>query len=160
MWPWNSAMVISMLCIGAVSWFLFFFIQKRLARLPIIPLQLFTRRSTLILLLQAPCYDFVWQVDLYFLPLYFQDVRGYTPLQAATLLLPLLVTLGVAGAVSGPMMTKFARYVLTGHMQLECILDGADCVSQIWSSVVARLCLLAAWCGPQSQLLTYDSSMG
>jgi hypothetical protein len=111
MWPWNSAMVVSMLCIGAISWFLFFFIQKRLARIPIIPLQLFTQRSTLILFLQAPCYDFVWQVDLYFLPLYFQDVRDYTPLQTATLLLSLLVTLSIAGAVSGPLMTKFARYV-------------------------------------------------
>jgi hypothetical protein len=104
-------MVVSMLCIGAVSWFLFFFIQKRLARIPIIPLRLFTQRSTLILFLQAPCYDFVWQVDLYFLPLYFQDVRGYTALQTATLLLSLLVTLSVAGAVSGPLMTKFVRYV-------------------------------------------------
>jgi hypothetical protein len=110
-WPWNSAMVISMLCIGAISWFLFFIVQKRLARIPIIPLHLFTQRSTLILFLQAPAYDFVWQVDLYFLPLYFQDVRGYTALQTATLLLPLLVTLSVAGAVSGPLMTKFARYV-------------------------------------------------
>lgn len=101
-----------MLCIGAVSWLLFFFIQKRLARIPIIPLRLFTQRSTLVLLLQAPCYDFVWQVDLYFLPLYFQDVRGYTPLQSATRMLPLLVTLSVSGSVSGPLMTKFARSVL------------------------------------------------
>jgi hypothetical protein len=121
-WPWNSAMVISMLCIGAISWFLFFIVQKRLARIPIIPLHLFTQRSTLILFLQAPAYDFVWQVDLYFLPLYFQDVRGYTALQTATLLLPLLVTLSVAGAVSGPLMTKFARFVsvyLVGRRMLK-----------------------------------------
>lgn len=108
-------MVISMMCIGAVSWLLFFVVQKRLARIPIIPLHLFTQRSTLILLLQAPAYDFVWQVDLYFLPLYFQDVRSYTALQTATLLLPLLVTLSVAGAVSGPLMTKFARYSSLSH---------------------------------------------
>lgn len=111
MWPWNNALVISMLCIGAVSWLLFFVIQKYLARLPMIPLGLFTDRSTLILLLQAPAYDFVWQVDLYFLPMYFQQVRGYEPLRAATLLLPLLLTLTVAGNISGPLMTKFARYV-------------------------------------------------
>lgn len=109
MWPWDNALVISMLCIGAVSWLLFFVIQKHLVRLPMIPLGLFTQRSTLILLLQAPAYDFVWQVDLYFLPMYFQQVRGYDPLQAATLLLPLLLTLTVAGSISGPLMTKFAR---------------------------------------------------
>lgn len=121
-------MVISMLCIGAISWLLFFVIQKRLARIPIIPLRLFTKRSTLILFLQAPCYDFVWQVDLYFLPLYFQDVRGYTPLQTATLLLPLLVTLSVAGAVSGPLMTKFAKYALSDRLGL--ISDDTNCVSR------------------------------
>jgi hypothetical protein len=43
------------------------------------------------------------------LPLYFQDVRGYTPLQSATRMLPLLVTLSVSGSISGPLMTKFAR---------------------------------------------------
>ncbi|CAI6331999.1 unnamed protein product [Periconia digitata] len=110
MWPWNSALVISMLCIGAFSWIVFFFIQKHLATLPMIPLELFSRRSTLVLLLQAPAYDWVWQVDLYFLPIYFQQVRGYTPLKAATLLLPLLITQSVAGSISGPLMTKFARY--------------------------------------------------
>lgn len=109
-------MVISMLCIGALSWLLFFVIQKRLARIPIIPLRLFADWSTLLLLLQAPAYDFVWQVDLYFLPMYFQEVKGYAPLQTATLLLPLLVTLSVAGAVSGPLMTKFTRSVHIGRL--------------------------------------------
>lgn len=125
-------MVVSMLCIGAISWLLFFFIQKRLARIPIIPLRLFTNRSTLILFLQAPCYDFVWQVDLYFLPLYLQDVRGYTPLQTATLLLPLFVTLTVSGTVAGPLMTKFARYA-QGFQYVSSCSDGFDrCGPVLW----------------------------
>lgn len=158
MWPWNSAMVVSMLCIGAFSWLLFFVIQKRLARIPIIPLRLFTQRSTLILFLQAPCYDFVWQVDLYFLPLYLQDVRGYTPLQTATLLLPLLVTLSVAGAVSGPLMTKFARCVrgVLYHVSP----SDTDCFPQMWSSTMARLRLLATWRGPESELLANYTHVG
>jgi hypothetical protein len=149
-------MVVSMLCIGAVSWFLFFFIQKRLARIPIIPLRLFTQRSTLILFLQAPCYDFVWQVDLYFLPLYFQDVRGYTPLQTATLLLSLLVTLSVAGAVSGPLMTKFARYV---NDEFRLPSSDAD-ILEMWTGIVVGFRLLAAWCGFEGQLLAHYTHVG
>jgi len=156
-WPWNSAMVISMLCIGAISWLLFFIVQKRLARIPIIPLHLFTQRLTLILLLQAPAYDFVWQVDLYFLPLYFQDVRGYTALQTATLLLPLLVTLSVAGAVSGPLMTKFARYLPPSHR----FVDVSPLTHlQIRSGTVDWIRVLAARSWAESQLLTHHSSVG
>lgn len=156
-WPWNSAMVISMLCIGAISWLLFFIVQKRLAKIPIIPMHLFTQRSTLILLLQAPAYDFVWQVDLYFLPLYFQDVRGYTALQTATLLLPLLVTLSVAGAVSGPLMTKFARYVSVSHR----FVHVSPLTSlQIWPSTMDRICILVAWSWIESELLTHNPSLG
>jgi hypothetical protein len=130
-----------MLCIGAISWLLFFIVQKRLARIPIIPLHLFTQRSTLILLLQAPAYDFVWQVDLYFLPLYFQDIRGYTALQTATLLLPLLVTLSVAGAVSGPLMTRFARYLSLPH---QFVYVSPLTSLQIWSDTVDWIRILAA----------------
>jgi hypothetical protein len=156
-WPWNSAMVVSMLCIGAISWLLFFIVQKRLAKIPIIPMHLFMQRSTLILLLQAPAYDFVWQVDLYFLPLYFQDVRGYTALQTATLLLPLLVTLSVAGAVSGPLMTKFARYVSVSHR----FVHVSPLTSlQIWSGTVDRVCVLAARSRTESQLFTHNSRLG
>ncbi|KAJ9154906.1 Major facilitator superfamily [Pleurostoma richardsiae] len=109
-WPWNSALVISMLVVGGVSSILFVVVEKRFAKIPMIPPRLFGHKSTTILYVQSALYDLVWQVDLYFLPVYFQDVRGYSPLQSAALVLPLLLVQSLAGLISGPLMTKMSRY--------------------------------------------------
>ena len=98
-----------MLVVGAGAFMIFLFIEKQIAKIPIIPLHMFGRLSTSILFLQAGAYNLVWQVDLYFLPVYFQSVRGYSPLKSATLILPLLLLESVAGVASGPLMAKMAR---------------------------------------------------
>ncbi|KAL0257948.1 hypothetical protein SLS55_007116 [Diplodia seriata] len=108
-WPWNSALVVSMLVVGAASLAVFVVVEKRFAALPMIPPRLFARRATTVIYLQSALYNCVWQVDMYFLPVYFQDVRGFAPLKSATLILPLLLLQSVAGVLSGPLMTKLAR---------------------------------------------------
>ncbi|KAI2741843.1 hypothetical protein DTO013E5_5265 [Penicillium roqueforti] len=109
-WPWRSALVVSMLVVGGFFFILFAIIEKRFAKIPIIPLRLFGQVPTAVIYLQSALYNSVWQVDMYFLPIYFQDVRGYSPLQSAALILPLLLLQSVAGVISGPVMTKLARY--------------------------------------------------
>jgi hypothetical protein len=87
----------------------FVVIEAFVAKIPIIPLQLFQKRSPAILFLTGILHDFVWQTTQYFVPLYFQTVRGYTPLESATLILPFLLAQGLAGAASGPVMYKLAK---------------------------------------------------
>jgi hypothetical protein len=98
-----------MLALGGTFIVIFAVIEKRFAKLPLIPLRLFGQASTAAILIQSGLYNCVWQVDLYFLPIYFQDVRGYSPLQSATLILPLLLFQSVAGVASGPLMSKLSR---------------------------------------------------
>ncbi|ETS85925.1 hypothetical protein PFICI_03950 [Pestalotiopsis fici W106-1] len=109
-WPWNGSLVITLLSIGGVFVVIFAIIEKRIAKIPLIPLRLFSQASTAILIITSGVYNLVWQVDIYFLPIYFQDVRGFSPLQSATLVLPLLLLQSVAGALSGVLMTKCGRY--------------------------------------------------
>ncbi|KAJ5682720.1 hypothetical protein N7462_005885 [Penicillium macrosclerotiorum] len=109
-WPWHSALVISMLVVGGFFFILFAVIEKRVAKIPMIPLRLFAEIPTAVIYFQSALYNAVWQVDMYFLPIYFQDVRGYSPLRSAALILPLLLMQSVAGVISGPLMTKLARY--------------------------------------------------
>lgn len=97
--------------VGGFAVAAFTIIEKRYARIPLIPLRLFTNRATAILLVQSAFYNIVWQVDMYFLPAYFQDVRGYNPLQASALMLPILLFSSVSGVLSGPAMTIFGRQV-------------------------------------------------
>ncbi|KAH9886825.1 major facilitator superfamily domain-containing protein [Xylariomycetidae sp. FL2044] len=107
--PWNSPVVISLLTLGATLLILFIIIETRIAKLPMIPFRLFKQTPTTVIYLQSILYNAVWQIDLYFLPMYFQDVRGYDPLKNAMLMLPLLLTQSVAGIVAGQIMSKFAR---------------------------------------------------
>jgi hypothetical protein len=98
-----------MLTIGLLLVLVFIAIEAFVAKIPIIPMRLFKQRSPSLLLLTGILHDFVWQSTQYFVPLYFQTVRGYTPLQSAILILPFIVAQGLAGAASGPVMSKLAR---------------------------------------------------
>ncbi|KID83329.1 Major facilitator superfamily domain, general substrate transporter [Metarhizium guizhouense ARSEF 977] len=109
LWPWDSAKTISTLTIGIFLLLGFIAVEAFVAKFPIIPLRLFKQRSSSLLLLMGILHDFVWQSTQYFIPLYLQTVRGYTALQSATLILPFLVAQGLAGAASGPVVSKLAR---------------------------------------------------
>jgi len=49
--------------------------------------------------------------NLYYTPQYLQNVRGFSPSYAGTLLLPLVVTAGVCSAVSGNLVSRSGRYL-------------------------------------------------
>jgi hypothetical protein len=106
--PPSSA--IPMITIGGICLIAFTLYESYMAKLPIMPGRLFKRRSSAILL-QGLLHDFVWQATQYFIPLYLQTVRGYTPLQSAALILPFLLAQTIAGASTGPVMFKTARSV-------------------------------------------------
>ncbi|KAI1379818.1 MFS general substrate transporter [Hypoxylon crocopeplum] len=107
--PWNNAVIISLLVLGGIFVILFGVVEIWIAKLPMIPLRLFSQVSTSVIYLQSALYNGVWQIDLYFLPIYFQDVRGYSPLRNAMLMLPLLLTQSVGGIVAGQITSKLAR---------------------------------------------------
>jgi MFS family permease len=143
--PWNSTLVIAMLSIGGFFSVLLVLIEKRFAQLPIIPLRLFTQTSTAVIMLQSALYNSVWQVDIYFLPIYFQEVRGFSPLQSAALVLPLLLLQSMAGVASGPIMNKLARYgpVLYLGMALWTLGAGLKIMFSLNTSIAVYVIVLA-----------------
>ncbi|KAI0814557.1 MFS general substrate transporter [Xylaria sp. FL0064] len=110
LWLWNSPQVLTTLIIGGILFCAFIAVEAFMAKIPIMPLRLFRSRSQCLLLVIGFIHDFVWQATQYFVPLYFQTLRGYTPLQSATLIVPFVAAQGLAGASSGPVMAKLARY--------------------------------------------------
>ncbi|EHK26844.1 uncharacterized protein TRIVIDRAFT_187840 [Trichoderma virens Gv29-8] len=114
-WPWRSPEVITLMIMGGVAVAAFTVIEKRYARIPLIPLRLFTNRATAILLIQSALYNVVWQVEMYFMPAYFQEVRGFSPLQTSALMLPILLFSSISGILSGPAMTIFGSYDYIYH---------------------------------------------
>lgn len=47
---------------------------------------------------------------LYYLPLYYQNVHGYTPLMSAVLLLPLVIAQSIFSIISGQYLSRLNRY--------------------------------------------------
>ncbi|KAJ5094566.1 major facilitator superfamily transporter [Penicillium angulare] len=109
-WPWDSGLIITFLILGSISIVSFVLVEGLFAILPIIPMTLFKKRSLAVMLVSGALHDYVWQSTQYFMPLFYQQVLGFSPLKSAILTLPYVLAQSVAGAISGPLMSRFARF--------------------------------------------------
>lgn len=125
---WNSAMVISMLVIGACSLVAFVFIEWKVASLPMLPgaLQLvpfvnsrgadlwtvvfFKNKILCALFLQSFLLGAVYQSYLYYLPLYYQNARGWSPIVSAAMTAPMVGCQALASIASGQYISRTKRY--------------------------------------------------
>ncbi|KAF2089364.1 putative MFS transporter [Saccharata proteae CBS 121410] len=108
---WRSATAISMLTIGGVAAVAFIFIECKVARLPMLPPSLFKRLPTAVLLAQNFFYGIAYYTYLYYLPLYYQNVRNYTPLTSALLTIPLVLCQSLTSWLSGQYISRRNRYI-------------------------------------------------
>ncbi|TGZ81959.1 MFS general substrate transporter [Ascodesmis nigricans] len=108
--PWSSPLVLCLLIFGLLLFFLFILIEWKFAAAPIIPLRLFHERTNIFAYLVGFTHGFVFIAGCYFMPLYFQSVRGATPLLSGVYVLPYVIVLSVISGVSGIVISKTGRY--------------------------------------------------
>lgn len=94
-WGWDSPAIVALL-VAAVAVFAAFVTVERRSSHPIIDFEFFGRRNFAGATIVIFCIDFSFGALLFFLPLYFQEILGYDPVEAGVLLLPLtgLMVLG------------------------------------------------------------------
>ncbi|KAF2252783.1 multidrug resistance protein fnx1 [Trematosphaeria pertusa] len=109
--PWKSATVICLIVFGVVTIGLFFLVEHRLAPYPLMPLDLFSKRSNLAALGVCLFHSFVFISGSYFLPLYFQAVLGATPILSGVYLLPTALSLSFLSAFTGIFIRKTGQYL-------------------------------------------------
>ncbi|KAJ5117141.1 hypothetical protein N7448_004087 [Penicillium atrosanguineum] len=107
---WDSAMVISMLVIGGCSFVAFFFIEWKVAALPMLPVHFFKNKVISALFLQSFLLGAVYQSYLYYLPLYYQNGRGWSPIVSAALTAPMVTFQSIASVCSGQYISRLKRY--------------------------------------------------
>ena len=112
-WAWDSAIVIAMFVIGGIFAVAFVIIEWKFAKLPMLPGRLYGSRSLCTILVQNMLFGFVWQSELYFLPIYWQSIRQWSPIRSAILMLPYLACQAVAAIAGGFIMSKTCRYAPT-----------------------------------------------
>ncbi|EMC96294.1 hypothetical protein BAUCODRAFT_469862 [Baudoinia panamericana UAMH 10762] len=108
--PWESPEIIAMFVVGGACLFAFILAEGKWAKLPMMPLSIFTRVSVAAMLAQSFLLGACYYSYLYFIPLYFQNVRGKTPLIAAALQLPLVGAQSSFSTLGGLYMSKVNRY--------------------------------------------------
>jgi EmrB/QacA subfamily drug resistance transporter len=108
-YPWLSLQMLGLIGVSALFWAAFA-LRQRVAREPLIPLDVLrnpvVRSGTL-----AACFGMGVYIGLsIYLPIYFEGVRGMTSTESGLRLIPLMVGTVVGATTSGRAMARFRRY--------------------------------------------------
>ncbi|KAK3673924.1 hypothetical protein LTR78_006126 [Recurvomyces mirabilis] len=109
--PWQSAEVLCLLSFGVTTLALFLFWEWRSARSPIMPQSIFAGRSNKGTFAVASLHGFVFIPVTFYLPLYFQAVRGASPIQSGIWLLPTALSIAVGSPLNGLFIGKTGQYL-------------------------------------------------
>ncbi|PYH45827.1 MFS transporter [Aspergillus saccharolyticus JOP 1030-1] len=107
---WDSPMVISMLTIGGCAILAFIVVEWKVAVLPMLPVVFFKNKVLCALFLQSFLLGAVYQSCLYYLPLYYQNARGWSPIVSAALTAPMVACQSLASITSGQYISRMKRY--------------------------------------------------
>ncbi|KIV82200.1 hypothetical protein PV11_04327 [Exophiala sideris] len=144
-YPWNSWRTITPLAVGAAGMILFLAYENLLADEKTIPLHIFRNLSTSIAFAGTFLHGvMLWSV-LYYLPLYFEAVKGYTPIIAGVACFPETFTVAPCTVVVAIIVQLTGRYrwalwsgwvIATAGMGLMYLLD-VD--TPVWQWILINL---------------------
>ena len=107
---WRSPVIIALLCVAAIMTATFFAVEMWVSPEPVVPIQAFKRRNTVILLFAhftagIPMFTFV-----YYIPMYFMIGRNASATVSGVYLMPILVGLSVVSLIVSWSVTKFGLH--------------------------------------------------
>ncbi|KAF2472331.1 MFS transporter-like protein [Lindgomyces ingoldianus] len=109
--PWDSVKVIALLVVALVIMiFVFIYSEARVARYPLIPMEIFKKRTNVASFMVVAFHGFAFISAEYYMPLFLQSVLEATPLISGLLLLPLVVTTAITGLTSGVIIHRTGRF--------------------------------------------------
>lgn len=108
--PWTSPKVICLIVFGTLMIGFFLFTEQRLAKYPLMPLNVFRSSSNNATFLVTFAHGMVLIGMEYYLPLYFQSVQQASPFRSGLLILPLIVTQAAGEIFAGVLIHRTGRY--------------------------------------------------
>ncbi|KAG5290757.1 MFS multidrug transporter [Histoplasma capsulatum G186AR] len=109
MYEWDSWRTYVPLIIGAIGLVVTMIYEYKFAHDPIIPIVIFSTRTAIVSYIETTLHGLVLWCGLYYMPLYFETVKEYTPIISGVSLFPMSFTVAPVAAVAGIIVTK------TGH---------------------------------------------
>jgi MFS family permease len=107
---WASPMVITMLTLGSICAIIFLVVEWKFAAMPMMPLYLFRNQAVCVILIQNFFFGIVYYSHLYYLPIYYQNVRQYSPILSAALTIPFVAGQSLFSILSGQYVSRLKRY--------------------------------------------------
>ncbi|OAP57866.1 hypothetical protein AYL99_08604 [Fonsecaea erecta] len=107
---WSSPMVISMFVVGGLSFVAFLIVEWKVASLPMMPLSMYTNAPVAAILAQNFFFGMVYYSNLYYIPLYIQNVRGWDTIVSAAFLVAINVPQSLVSTLSGIFISRYKRY--------------------------------------------------
>jgi EmrB/QacA subfamily drug resistance transporter len=99
-WGWGSARIVGLFALGAAALAAFVIAERRVLE-PMVDFSFFRSRSFLGANLVAFIVTFAMLAMFFFLALYMQNIKGYSPLQAGVRFLPSTLVIIVIGPIAG-----------------------------------------------------------
>ncbi|KAJ5741440.1 efflux pump antibiotic resistance protein [Penicillium manginii] len=109
-YPWNSGPVISPLISFILLTAAFIYNQKRRGNESALPLRIMKHRSIIAGFIFIMCVNSTGSVLEYYLPTYYQVVRGYTPAKSGYMMLPIIIAGTIGSLVHGFGTSIFGYY--------------------------------------------------
>ncbi|KAH7035706.1 major facilitator superfamily domain-containing protein [Microdochium trichocladiopsis] len=108
---WDSWRIILLLCLFGAGMIAFGTVQVLMPKTATVPVTIITRRSIFAGAVFMFCLAGSMLLIIFFLPLWFQIVRGVSPLQSGINTLPFVISMVLASILNGGVTTKIGYYV-------------------------------------------------
>lgn len=109
-YAWNSWRTLVPLIIGVVGLVFFVVYEEKFAKEPLIRMDVFKNRTAAASYFETTIHGMILWCILYYLPLYYETVKGETPMLSGVSLFPETFTVAPAAMVTGILITKTGRY--------------------------------------------------
>jgi EmrB/QacA subfamily drug resistance transporter len=111
MFPWSSWHVLVPLILGFVGLAGFGVYEFCIPKHPMVRIVVFANRSALVAYIQVMLHGLILSCVIYYLPLYYQGVKGYTPVIAGVSLLPESVAIAPCAILAGQVISRTGHYL-------------------------------------------------
>lgn len=109
-YAWDSWRVLVPLIIGIVGLVVFVVFEEYVAKEPLIRLDVFKNRTAAASYFETTLHGMILWCILYYMPLYYEAVKGETPIITGISLFPATFTVAPAAMVTGIVISKTGRY--------------------------------------------------
>lgn len=142
-YAWDSWRTLVPLIIGIIGLVVFVIYEEKFAVEPLIRLDVFKNRTAAASYFETTIHGMILWGILYYLPLYYETVKGQTPILAGVSLFPETFTVAPAAMVTGILITKTGRYrwAIWGGWFLTTLGSGLLCLLRVETPTVSWIFL-------------------